>query len=89
MPVFEIREVDEVELRGAVAEILDILPEDLTEEAELDNFAGYDSTARLSLMVCLSDLTGFPFELAALRKLRTYSDIVNLVNKSCGNGQSS
>jgi acyl carrier protein len=81
--------MDELEIRESVAEILEAAPEELTEEAELEGFAAYDSTARLSLMVCLSDLSGCPFELAALQKLRTYGDILKLVRKSSANGQSS
>jgi acyl carrier protein len=85
----ETGDVDEVELRKSVAEILDAATDELTEEAELEGFAAYDSTARLSLMVCLSDLSGCPFELAALQKLRTYGDILKLVRKSLANGKSS
>lgn len=81
--------MDELEVRRSVAEVLDASPEELTEEADLESFAAYDSTARLSLMVCLSDLSGYPFDLAALQELRTYGDILKLMRKSSANGQGS
>jgi len=79
--------MDELELRRSVAEILDASPDQLNPDVELESFAAYDSIARLSLIVCLSDLSGYPCELAALRKLRTYGDILALVgNGSNGHG---
>jgi acyl carrier protein len=81
--------MDELEVRKSVAEVLEASPDELTEEVELESFASYDSIARLSLMVCLSDLSGYPFELGALRKLRTYGDILALLRNGCTNGHSS
>jgi hypothetical protein len=81
--------MDELELRRSVAEILDVAPEDLKEADELDSFEMYDSTARLSLMVCLSDFTGQPMELSALQQINTYADILALVKGSSVNGRSS
>ncbi|MCE5306268.1 MAG: hypothetical protein LLG20_01365 [Acidobacteriales bacterium] len=81
--------MDELELQRSVAEILEVAPEVLKESDELGSFEMYDSTARLSLMVCLSDLTGQPMELAALQQLRTYGDVVMLVRSCSGNGLSS
>ncbi|MGD0294794.1 MAG: acyl carrier protein [Terracidiphilus sp.] len=81
--------MDEHELRKAVAEILEVAPEDLKEENELDSFESYDSTARLSLLVCLSDFIGKPLEPTALDQIRTYGDILTLVKGSSTNGRSS
>jgi acyl carrier protein len=81
--------MDELEVRRSVAEILEISPEELTEETELESFPAYDSTGRLSLMVCLSDLSGRPVDLLALQNLRTYGDILNLMMKGSANGQGS
>jgi acyl carrier protein len=81
--------MDELEVRRSVAEILESSPEELTEETELESFAAYDSTGRLSLMVCLSDISGCPFEPAVLRKVRTYGDILKLIRESSKNGQGS
>ncbi len=81
--------MDDLEIRNSVAEILEAAPGTLTEKTELESFPAYDSTGRLSLMVCLSDLSGYPFELAALRNLRTYGDVLKLMRKINGNGQSS
>ncbi len=78
--------MDELQLRRSVAEILEVSPDELNETAELDSFATYDSTASLSLMVCLSDLSGCNFELRTLQKLRTYGDIVRLMEQGSGNG---
>ena len=77
--------MNELELRQSVAEILEIAPEQLKEEDELESFGMYDSTARLSLMVCLSDLTGHAMELKTLQQLRTYGDIVAVARTLAGN----
>jgi acyl carrier protein len=81
--------MDELLIRESVAEILGVLPEELTAEVELESFVTYDSTAQLSLMVCLSDLSGQQFELAILQKLRTFDDILALMKESSRNGQGS
>jgi acyl carrier protein len=81
--------MDELLIRESVAEILGVLPEELTEDVELESFVTYDSTAQLSLMVCLSDLSGQQFELAILQKLRTFDDILALMKESSRNGQGS
>ena len=78
--------MDEMELRSSVAEILEISPADLADNTELDSFAAYDSTARLSLMICLSDFSGRQFDLKALRDLKTYDDVRRLVGLSAANG---
>lgn len=74
--------MDEMEIRSSVAEILEVRPEDLLESTELETFSSYDSTARLSLMVVLSDLTGRNIEPRALQELRTYGDIVRLAERN-------
>jgi acyl carrier protein len=81
--------MDDCEVQSAVAEILEIAPEQLTEETELESFETYDSTARLTLMVALSDLSGREYSLAALQELRTFGDILALVKESTVNGQGS
>ena len=80
--------MDELELRKLVAEILEVAPEELREENELDSFEMYDSAGRLSLMVCLSDFTGQPMNLAELQKIRTYGDVVRLARSSSANERS-
>ena len=79
--------MDEQELKQAVAEILEISPEELREDAELDSFEAFDSTARLSLMVCLSDFAGVPMELGSLERIRTYGDVLALARSVAGNGR--
>jgi acyl carrier protein len=81
--------MDEHELRRSIAEILEVPPEELRDEDELDSFEMYDSTGRLSLMVCLSDFTGKPLELAALEQIRTFGDALALVKGVSTNGRSS
>ena len=81
--------MDELRIRESVAEVLEVLPEELTEEVELESFVTYDSTAQLSLMVCLSDLSGQLFDLARLQKLRTFGDVLALMEESSRNGQGS
>jgi acyl carrier protein len=80
--------MDEPGIQESVAEILGVTLEELTPDVELKTFATYDSTAQLSLMVCLSDF-GFRLEPNDLRKLRTYGDILKLINQGSGNGQDS
>jgi acyl carrier protein len=70
--------MDERELRNIVAEILETEPEELREASKLEDFTSYDSVARLSLMVGLSDCTGRPVSVAELMELHTYGDVVKL-----------
>jgi acyl carrier protein len=74
--------MNEFEIRSAVAEVLEVDPGELQTGTELESFPTYDSTARLSLMICLSDAAGRPIELCALQDLRTYGDILSLVEKT-------
>lgn len=76
--------MNEPSLRASVAEALDIPVDELGEDTELETLPTFDSTSRLSLMVCLSDFTGQPLELCSLRELRTYRDILNLVKVTKG-----
>ena len=78
--------MDELRIRESVAEVLEVLPEDLTEDVVLEDLLTYDSTTQLSLMVCLSDLSGREFELATLQKLRTFGDVLALMKESSRNG---
>lgn len=41
--------MDELRIRKSVAEVLEVLPEELTEDVELESFVTCDSTAQLSL----------------------------------------
>lgn len=76
--------MDETLLKAAVAEVLEVTPDALNDGAELEGFNAYDSTGKLSLMVCLSDFTSQPLSLMDLQQLRTYGDIVALIKN--GNG---
>lgn len=71
--------MDELALKNSIAEVLEVEPELLGYNAELESFDAYDSTGKLSLMVCLSEFTPRPLNLADLQKLRTFGDIVALV----------
>jgi acyl carrier protein len=77
---------DEQELRDMVAEILEAEPGDLLESSELESFATYDSVARLSLMVALSDFIGRPVMVPELMELHTYADVVRFAKASSKNG---
>jgi len=70
--------MDEATIRAAVADILQIDPSELRRETLLESLDSYDSTARLSLMVCLSDLTGKTIEFGHLQRLRSFGDILDL-----------
>lgn len=72
--------MEESQIRQSVAGVLEITPEELAPHVALDSFDTFDSVGRLSLMVCLSDLTGRPLELSCLEGLTTYGDILKLVN---------
>jgi acyl carrier protein len=77
---------DDQELRDLVADIVETKPEDLQETTELESFAAYDSVARLSLMVALSDFIGRPVMVSELMELHTYADVVGFVRMSSDNG---
>ena len=77
------------ELREMVAEILETDANQLQETSELESFTTYDSVARLTLMVGLSDFTGKPVTIPELMKLHTYGDVISLVRSSSTNGHNS
>jgi hypothetical protein len=81
--------MDENELRSAVAEVLEALPEQLDASVELSSFEAYDSIAKLSMMVCLSDFAGRPVTLEEMAGLATYGDIVKLIRSCTSDGSSS
>jgi acyl carrier protein len=72
---------DEHQLRIAVADILGVAPEDLTPTTELTSFEAFDSTAHLSLMVCLSDFSSHEFRLSDFRNVLTYGDVIRLASQ--------
>ena len=74
----------EQELRKMVAEILETEASELAETSELEGFTAYDSVARLSLMVGLSDYAGRPITVAELMQLHTYGDVMKLVGIEAG-----
>lgn len=78
--------MDGQDLRVTVAEILEAEPSELNETSELETFKAYDSVARLSLMVALSDFTGRPVTVPELLELHTYGDVLNLVRSCTNNG---
>lgn len=80
--------MNEQDLRQLVAEIVEAEPEQLQESSELEGFNAYDSVARLSLMVALSDFTGRPVTVAELMELHTYRDILKLVGIDAVNANS-
>jgi acyl carrier protein len=69
-----------------VAEILGAEPSELQEASELESFEAYDSVARLSLMVGLSDFTGRPVTVPELMELHTYGDVIKLAKIGSENG---
>lgn len=79
--------MNEQDLRQVVAEILEAEPGQLQEPSELESFSAYDSVARLSLMVALSDFTGRPVTVAELIELHTYGDVLKLVGIRLVNAQ--
>lgn len=70
--------MDDKELSQMVAEILETEPSELQESTQLDSFPAYDSVARLSLMVGLSDFAGRPVTVPELLELHTFGDVIKL-----------
>jgi acyl carrier protein len=81
--------MDAQDLKEMVAEILEIDSGDLQESSELESFNAYDSVARLSLMVGLSDFTGRPVTGPELMELRTFADVMKLARSGSSNGEGS
>jgi len=77
--------MDGQNLKELVAEILETEPGQLEESSELASFGAFDSVARLSLMVGLSDFTGRPVTVAELTELHTYGDVMKLARITNGN----
>ncbi len=74
------------ELQNMVAEILEVEPAQLQESSDLESFTAFDSVAKLSLMVGLSDFTGRPVSVPELMELHTYGDVLKLAGVGGGNG---
>lgn len=81
--------MDEQNLKEMVAEILEVEFGQLQEASELESFNAYDSVAKLSLMVGLSDFAGRPVTVPELMELHTYGDVVKLARIGSGNGHHS
>jgi len=69
-----------------VAEILETDAASLQETSELESFSAYDSVARLTLMVGLSDFTRRPVMVAELMELHTFRDVIKLAGMGSDNG---
>jgi acyl carrier protein len=78
--------MDAQNLKEMVAEILEVDPVELSEASELESFNAYDSVAKLSLMVGLSDFAGRPIMVPELTGLHTYGDVMKLAGIGSGNG---
>ncbi len=63
------------ELRIVVAEILEVEPQELQPDVELESIEAYDSVTVLSLMVRLDEAAGIQLSPSDVPKLRTYGDI--------------
>lgn len=72
--------IDDEKLRQEIADILSVSPVDLTADTQLESFGTYDSTARLSLMICLSEFGSREIGLREIRELVTYGDVTRLIN---------
>lgn len=69
--------IDEIEIRNAVAEVLEITPEQLIPSLCLEDIPDFDSVKVLSLLVILDDL-GIRLTQAEAANLKTYQDILTL-----------
>jgi acyl carrier protein len=83
------RIMDERNLKEMVAEILEVEPGELQKTSELDSFNAYDSVAKLSLLVGLSDFVGRPVTVPELMELQTFGDILKLARIDSANGHHS
>ena len=79
--------MNEQDLREMVAVILETGPDELQESSDLESFATFDSVARLSLMVGLSDFTGRPVTVSELTELHTFGDVIKLAKIGMENGK--
>jgi len=63
------------ELRSIVAEVLDVNPVLLTEEAKFEEITDYDSLMVISLMIAL-DENGVPINQSDVDLIKTFGDII-------------
>ena len=64
------------ELRSIVAEVLDVDPVLLTEEAKFEQITDYDSLMVISLMIAL-DENGVPINQSDVDLIKTFGDIIS------------
>lgn len=69
------------DIKNAVAEILEIDPDELTSELLLETIEAWDSVAALTIMVLLGDELGTPVMPGEIKKIKTFGDIEKLVEK--------
>ena len=69
------------DLRRRMHEMFEIAPERVTLEADLRNDLGLDSIDAIDMASSLQKMTGKKVELAALKAIRTVSDVVDLVDQ--------
>jgi acyl carrier protein len=67
------------ELRTAIAEVLEVEPEELTSDRNLTDFENWDSVTALTLTVLLSDDAGVPILPEEMKGLETIGDIEKLL----------
>jgi len=66
-------------LRNAIAEELDVDPEELTSDKVLEDFETWDSVVVLTIMIILSDDLGLSVTPEEVKNLKTFGDIEKLV----------
>jgi len=75
-------------LKQSIAEVLNVVPDELTTDKSLDDTDGWDSVAILSLMVVLSEGLGCEIEPEEVVRLKTFGDVEDLIAaKSKGSDQ--
>lgn len=67
------------ELRTAIAEILEVEPEELASGRNLADFENWDSVTALTVTVLLSDEAGVPILPEEMKGLDTIGDIEKLL----------
>lgn len=67
------------ELKNAIAEELEVDPEELTADKLLDDLDNWDSVTALTIMVLLGDELGVPVTPGEMKALKTFGDIEVLV----------
>lgn len=65
----------EVRLREILSDVLDLDPEQITDDFSRDDESGWDSMAHLRLITAIEQAFGLKFTMREIEEIRSYGDL--------------